>query len=197
MQRWKAAGGSGDAAIDQALVLGTPTLGGASSYGGTFGGKQRFQYSDDGKYAGYVTCQAGSDNKYVRIVNVSAQTAIWTFQYAGGNFPAGATMLGIDVPGQLGLVQRSGSDQRRVKLYYSLDGGVTPVEFQQGDQLAAIAIGGKQVTLKVVMQHPTTLVDTTSPSIGDSAGNGPWLLYDDGYGSGGHGVASHMARGLG
>lgn len=175
VDRWTTAG-----ALDQRVLWNAPELGSTGESPSTRYYRPFLAFSDDGRYLAFRAYPAAADgNKAIHVVNVQDQRA--RFEWTPG---AAVTLESFLIPGcfsnERGTVVGTAYDFRKIRFYYSLDGGGTPVEFTPGQPDLDVAISAVQTLTIDVDMNVWEKTPGPDPYVGGDAGEGITIIYDDG-----------------
>lgn len=181
IDRFTLAGGAQLAVAERYVYAGSETGGPGSVNSG--GGSQAFPafaFSSDGRYFAFTVPNAAADatNRDVRIKNILTQRARWEHTIA-----ATGTLNSVIMPGHLGgqygitTNWRAGTvqDFRRVRCYYSFDGGANRTEFTPNAPLDIAVTEAQTLTLDADMSN-VGMLNGPLPYIGGDAGEGLRLI---------------------
>jgi hypothetical protein len=183
-----AGGGTGAAAVTKRSVFALPDMGGSSSAPMSTvtvsGWAFKAVWSDDGTQVAFpASSSAINTSTYLRVVNVGTQRARWALPFA-----VDTTVKAINVPGAHGRTTDGTLDLRRVRFYYSLNGGGTRVEFTPGAIISLAVAASETLTIDADMTLAGSVGLGGAPWIGASElgeGNTIAVAWDDGITSGG------------
>ena len=176
-------GGTGTGAVSAVVLRETPELGGTirqTNWSLYHPRAFACAYTDDGNYmlVPSMTSATASSLDYVVKKNIGIQRMRWA--------PILSTTLAttayfVGMPGSHGRSFGATYDHRRIRFYYSTNGGVTRYEFVPGEKLSSgVAVPANTA---LTIDADICLVNCWAeelPFVSEYGGYGPVVVYDDG-----------------